>query len=186
MPTPPDFTAYTPLAASSLNAVGMWKVTTATATNQSTLSINNCFTTAYDNYRIIFTLTAVSGNVNFYWRLRASGTDSSAGYYWGNIVVGTLGTSAVNANSPRPAAQVNPSFLSSAIPQGTSTIEISRPHVTGNTPYTFIENFNDTTDQQIRSGGGIHLVNSAYDGITFGVASGATMSGIARVYGYRN
>lgn len=184
--TYPVFATGDVLPASDMNAIGLWKVTTATATNQSTLSINNCFTNNFDNYRIIFMLTAVSANVNFYWRLRASGTDSTAGYYWGGLRVGTLGTSSVNANSPRPGAEVNPSFLSSAIPQGTSTIELSRPNESVNTPFTFVENFNDTTDQQIRSGGGIHLVASAYDGITFGVAGGATMSGIVRVYGWRD
>lgn len=182
----PVFASGDVLNASDMNAVGMWKVTTATATSQATLSINNCFTTDYDNYRVVFTLTAVSGNVNLYWRLRASGTDSSTGYYWGGLVVGTLGTSAVNANSPRPAAQVNPSFLSTAIPQGTSTLEISRPHIAANTPYSYVDCFNDTADQQNRMGGGIHLVSTAYDGITFGVAGGATMSATVRVYGYRN
>ena len=184
--TYPVFATGDVLPASDMNAIGLWKVTTASVSGQSTISINNCFTTTYDVYKVVFMLTAVSGNVNLYWRLRASGTDSNTSYYWGNTRVGTLGTTSVNANSPRPGTEVNPSFLSSAIPQGTSTIEIVRPAAAVNTAYTYIDNFNDTTDQQIRSGGGIHLLSNAYDGITFGVTGGATMSATVRIYGYRN
>lgn len=186
MATPPTFTVGQVLTAAQMNAVGLWKVNTTTVTNQNSLNINNCFTSDYDNYKVIFTLTAVSANVNLLWQLRASGTNSNANYYWGSLNLNTLGTAPISSNSPRPAAQVNPSYLSTAIPQGSSTIELIRPNDAVNTAFQFVENFNDTTDQQIRMGGGIHLVASAYDGISFQVTGGATMSAVCRVYGYRD
>jgi hypothetical protein len=180
----PVFASGDVLNASDMNAVGLWKVTTATASSQATLSIDNCFSSNYDNYRIVFSMTAVSANVNFYWRLRVGGVDSTASYYWSANNVNNGGTSTTNAGNN--VSLVNPSFLSSSTPRGMTTIDLTLPNESVATVFNFIDNYNDTVAQQVRQGGGIHLVNTAYDGITIGVAGGATFSGIARVYGYRD
>ena len=53
MPTPPDFTAYTSLAAASLNKVGLWLVKTqAVGSGVSSVTVSSCFSADYDNYLV--------------------------------------------------------------------------------------------------------------------------------------
>lgn len=182
--TYPVFATGDVLPASDMNAIGLWKITTATATNQATLSINNCFNSSFQNYRIVFQMTAVSANVNFFWRLRVGGVDSTVSYFWATNTVGSGGASATNSGAN--VGLVNPSFTNTAVPRGMTTIDLTLPNQAVATAFNFVDNYNDTVAQQIRQGGGLHTVATAYDGITFGVAGGATFSGVVRVYGYRD
>lgn len=79
MTTPPSFTAYTPLAASSLNAVGLWKVASSSV-NGLSVSFNNVFTSDYENYKVIITLTSGTA-ADFNLRLRRSGADETGAVY---------------------------------------------------------------------------------------------------------
>jgi hypothetical protein len=67
----------TPAASSS----GLTYITGATITNSGTTSINNCFTSTYDHYRIMINLESHT-NTNFsqLMRLRASSTDTTTNY----------------------------------------------------------------------------------------------------------
>jgi hypothetical protein len=180
----PSFSVGETLRAADMNAVGMWKIGAATISGQTTVSINNCFSSNYDNYRVIFSMTGVSANANLFWRLRVGGVDSQTQYYWGNTVVNYSGASA--ANNAFNANEVNPSFTSVSFPVGMSIIDLTGVAEAVRTTFIYKDNFNDSTNQQIRNGGGVHAVTTAYDGITFGMAGGATMSGTLRVYGYRD
>lgn len=56
MPTPPNFTAYTPLAASTLNKVGMWLIKSQTiGSGVSSVTVTDAFSADYDNYLITYT-----------------------------------------------------------------------------------------------------------------------------------
>lgn len=79
MPTPPDFTAGTALAAASLNKIGLWEITAVTAgTNVTQLQVNNCFSSTYDNYRVTWSSGQPTATDSFRFML---GTGATNGHY---------------------------------------------------------------------------------------------------------
>jgi len=152
-------------------------------TAQSSVSINNCFSSTYDNYRIVANILntdATSYDINF--RLRASGTDATASNY---IRLGDYLTTA--AGPTRDSGTATTVGLGATGSNGSGlTIDIFRPYVA---EYTRI----------ISNGFGLgsstsniyrymvsHSVNTAYDGFTLYVSSGVGLTGNIRVYGYKN
>lgn len=166
-----------------LNNGGLVYITSTTFSSSNTVQINNCFTTSYLMYRVILTTTAVSANVNLYFRLAASGTASSASYYWGSSYVAHSGLSGTSNGSNVP--EVNPAYTGNAYPQGVQTVELFSVADAAYTVFTVSDIRHDSTLEVFRNGGGIHTVATAYDGIVFGLGSGATMTGTLSVYGYR-
>jgi hypothetical protein len=71
---------------------GLVLVNQASINATTTLSINNCFTSAYKDYRILITGYGVSNSQTFDAKLRASGTDLSSDYDGG-----VTGTDVTNA-----------------------------------------------------------------------------------------
>jgi hypothetical protein len=61
-------------------ASGFTLITNSSFSAVSSHSINSCFTSTYTNYKIIVNLTAASTGMDINFRLRASGTDTSANY----------------------------------------------------------------------------------------------------------
>lgn len=52
-------------------------------TSATTVNVDNVFTTQYANYQIVFTPTHLGANSYYGLKLRASGVDSTTGYYGG-------------------------------------------------------------------------------------------------------
>jgi len=78
MPTPPDFTAGTALAAASLNKIGLWEITSATVgTSVSSVTVANAFSSSFDSYKILYTGGTQSADSNIKMRLGSTTT----GYY---------------------------------------------------------------------------------------------------------
>lgn len=64
------------------------------------LSLNNVFTSAYSNYRVVYNAkSSVSGGTNILFRFRTSGTDVSAGYY--GVTIYATSTQGVMAGDQR-------------------------------------------------------------------------------------
>jgi hypothetical protein len=57
-------------------------------------SVNDCFSTTYDDYKVLITLSGLTADNSFFMKLRVSGTDSSTGY---NFMVPSYNTSAVSS-----------------------------------------------------------------------------------------
>jgi len=93
MPTPPDFTAGTALAAASLDAIGLWKVGGSTFTAVTTFDITG-FSSTYSRYRVVITTRRVdvTGMGTFTAKLHNGGTAISTGYYEGMDFASYLGT----------------------------------------------------------------------------------------------
>ena len=81
----PTFVSGDVLNASDMNAVALWKVTSASFSAVGTVNVNSCFTSSYTNYRVIVKLSASSTNQAVSMRMRASGADSSASYYFSGL-----------------------------------------------------------------------------------------------------
>lgn len=163
---------------------GMVLITSQSFSAASAVNINNCFTSTYENYRVVVkSQGTVAGTAYLHWRARLSGTDnSSANYdYAGTVESIAAGptkdysggaTQGVIGNVGNISGMATFDVIAPAITDYTSTLSLMHAH--GNTPAMYAGIY--TTRM---------TVTTAYDGITLYPASG-TFSGTVRVYGYRN
>ena len=184
MAVPPIFVAGQVLTAAQMNKVGLWLVTSATFTGVSAVNVNNCFTSDYENYRLILKVDASSASQVVNLRFRASGTDSSASYYF----TGTTGNLAADTTGYFPRSN-NASCAIVAFQFRTGQryldLNIYGPQLTRATfmSGTYIDS-NGFTSYAV---GGGHNVATAYDGFSLLAGGGApqTIGGRYYVYGMR-
>lgn len=165
-------------------APGLTLITTA-ALSGSSVSINNCFTSGYSNYRIVYAISGTSADSDIRIRWRANGTDASGANYttasWLTDNAGTLNFSEANAASFRTNI-----VYTALADSGSATIDVYNVALPVATTATAIAtNHTATNNARIVSSGCRHSLTTAYDGLTLFTASG-TFSGSVRVYGYRN
>jgi hypothetical protein len=163
----------------SVDAIG-----NVTFSGVSSISLNGCFTSVYDNYRIMFQVDSTSGNPNITFRMRASTTDESGNNYaYSGIKTaagGSVTLDAIVGTSSNKLAE-NYSGYPSHISGG---LDLFNPFNTVTTKYTFNSYGNNTVGAY--SGFtyyGAHSQTISYNGITF-LSSTGTMNGTVRVYGY--
>lgn len=80
MATPPDFTAGAVLTAAQMDKIGMWLITKNTFASVTSVTINNCFTSDYKNYKIIFNPDACAGTAYVTIQFTISGTATTTNY----------------------------------------------------------------------------------------------------------
>jgi hypothetical protein len=146
----------------------------------STVSLNNVFSSTYDNYLIVLECNASGGSyVNF--RLRVAGVDASgANYDWGfyNVTDGgtpfaLAGSGATSANILRPSA----SF------RNMTSFTICNPAIARPTIASGTLHYNDGATKAVAGVmGNVHSVSTAYDGFT--LINSGTITGTVSVYGY--
>ena len=157
-----------------------------TFSGASSVSVNGVFTSTYDNYRVLITISSFSNDTDFWVKLRASGTDSSTNYNWANNMKDTS-----NADvSAVGTAGTNGIFLSRS-DAGTSNayaFEFTLSGVFAATPTTFIGNTVGRSSAGVLQGGtiaGNHTTSTSYDGLTI-LTSAGTVTGNISVYGYKD
>ena len=165
-------------------APGLVLVAATTATAVNSVSINNCFTSTYSNYKINANITAsVGANSVFSCRFRIGGVDTSTNYK----------QELFYQNSTTVTGLSNPA--------GTDELEVGLLDATGKSYFNTMEIQNPQAAQQttgkILSGGqtGSLLYNYFYgftqsdstqfDGITF-LTTGTSFTGTIRIYGFAN
>lgn len=148
----------------------------------STLSINECFTSQYENYLVLIDMTLSSAAAIGGW-MRANGTDDKSANYATAYLSGQGGTT-VSANGSVNGTNlswvagsgqdiaVEIKFFSPATNRNTRTSSQSTVTAYGQIPAVGI----DTTR---------HALNTSFDGFTI-FTTGGTMSGTVRIYGYNN
>jgi hypothetical protein len=163
-------------------AFGLTHVSTVNFTAQNAVNLDNLFTSAYDNYKIIFTLTH-SGSSGFYVQLRAGGS-TVAGTDYKYQTVRVTGTSVSGLGSTSTNAW--PSFNSSGANRNENiTINLYDPARAIQT----VMDWSAWTWDGSQFGGmmwGFEGNNSVRDGIRFTTDAGFTLTGSVRIYGYRN
>ena len=171
-----DGAAFQPVA-------GLTLITTQSFSAVSSVSVNSCFTSTYDNYALIVHATIPSSETDAYLRLRASGSDASgSNYIFFNQASGANGTG-YNQNSTG-TTQLTAGRLGSG-GTGSLFVNIFRPHDAVQTAFQSQNVANGSTTVFVQSGGGLHSLNTSYDGFTFYPAS-STFTGTLRLYGYRD
>jgi hypothetical protein len=171
-------------------ASGLWLVNTSTFTsvsNASPFNLDNVFTTTYTHYKINIEITSVSTDLDVYIRMRTGGTpNSSNNYVFGGIITYS-GSTILSGFGSNGAIGLWPigTQNASAFPNLPMTIEMMSPQQTQRTSI-FGSGFTAVNPQPYyRQMGGTMTVTTSYDGFALFPSTG-TMSGIVRVYGYRN
>jgi len=155
-------------------------ITQATPSAVNTVSINNCFTSTYTNYRIIANFTAAVGDASLTARLRVSGTDATTNYS-SQRVFGAVTSAGASQNQAGTDELYIADITGSTVTNNYISFELSSPALAQATSGMSIGGKSDVV--QIVAIG--HSTATAYDGITF-LFGGTSVTGIIRVYGYQN
>lgn len=152
---------------------------TITFTGASSISINGCFSSAYDEYKITIQETA-SGNVALYWRGRTSGTDNSNSNYDWRTFYNDRTTLAVNTGTDNTSSA---QFSDTGSSRSSHILEVINPFLSQPTQ-VFSRNYISDGNGYVKYGGSQFDTTTSFDGITFYLGSG-TFSGTIRIYGYK-
>ena len=175
-----DSTAATGIkwATPAATASGLTFITSSSPSSSTSVNINSCFSSTYQNYVILMNVTGTT-DANITIRLRASGTDSSTNYLYQNM---TASNTTVSANRDAAATFFIAGFARSS-GNSFSTINLSNPFVAAESSVIIAHEDPNGPAQFYETGK--HTTATSYDGITFAV-SGGTMTGSIRVYGVQN
>jgi len=146
----------------------------------STVSLNNVFSSTYDNYRVIVNnLVGNTGtSLSLTLRFRVSNSDTTSGYYWQRIRGSGTSTTSSSANI---VGEINLGVYNSGN-RAHMVFDVTSPFLTVNTMVTnHGVDFDNNTQTQISVGG----LNdgTSYTGLTI-IGSSASMTGQISVYGY--
>jgi hypothetical protein len=160
---------------------GMDLVNTTTFSAVSSVSVNSCFTSTYDNYRIIITCTAATtADFGTTLRLRVSGTDnSSSNYAWSGVYATSGATGTEGGGTGQSSFKTGAGYNTGLI----TVVDVLNPFASNYTSY--LELGVRPNEAGIRTHGGSFNATTSFDGFTFAPASG-TVTGTVRVYGYKN
>jgi len=181
----PVFAPGDVLAAADMNAVGLWKIGGATFTTVSAVSLpTGTFTDDYDNYRVVFDISAVAADADFTARMRASGSDNTAEQY--AVQTFNLSNATVTGVSGGNATSWSIGESDNSTVQVQYVFEFYRPFTTDQPKKSQIYGtFTDKagTSNVIRFGRLRFNVSTAMDSFSF--ISTQNISGRYFVYGYR-
>ena len=162
---------------------GLTLITSQTFSAASTVSVNSCFSSTYENYLVTYSLAFSGSDVLLRLRYRASGTDNTSGYKFAMTRYGSDG-------GAYSQGSISSTFI--LLSSGGSNLE-SIGTIRFMKPNTVNANKSQTSESCGESAN-IFLINSnagsvnsatQFDGFTIFPASG-TVAGTIRVYGYQN
>ncbi len=167
-------------AALGTKKAGMVLLNTTSFSGVTTQSVNDVFSSTYDNYLILFNYFANGGGTTF--RLRASGTDNSnANYITRGVSDSDAAVSSVRANAQTSAGLATVS--SSANFGARHVMQILGPNLSGATSM-YTETMYSTSTS---AGEGYYLRathRETYQATGFTIINAANMTGSLSVYGY--
>jgi len=164
-------------------APGLALVATATASASSTVSINNCFTSLYDNYRVLIRVIGSTLALPTI-RLRVGGADASGANYDYQYLQASGSTASAARTTGATSIEIatlNSNDYSWLI------LDIANPQAAATTQFS-------VTSEQYTSAPivghymGRHSLSTSYDGFTILANTGTitTATNGIRVYGYKN
>jgi hypothetical protein len=164
---------------------GLVYITQSSFSGSSAVNVNNCFTSTYRNYKIVVNIDSASTDSQaVYIKMRASGTDSSASYYWYGLEP-NAGDNFLYVNRGNNVSTGN-GIGYQGLNGLSSSIEVWDPQLAQIT-HTAAQFASSLTSIPAVVGfaNGTHNVATSYDGFSLVPGSG-TITGIVRVYGYVN
>jgi hypothetical protein len=168
-------------------ASGLTLVSSTSISGATSSSFNSVFTSSYANYRIIISAFGASGSgtSEMSFRLRASGTDTSANYQTQRL----YGIS-TTAGAGRDVFGTDEAWYSSTNPSGpnlSSTImEIYNPQVASvGTTFITTSSGYDASGCTVNIVNGLNTATTQFDGFTL-ISNNGNISATVRIYGYQN
>lgn len=158
---------------------GFTLITSQSFTASSAVNVNNCFTSAFDNYRVILTGQASASPTAIRLRMRLSGTDNSAATY--------STRRQYNGTGSNPDVSATSAGVVEWYPVDTHilTVDVTSPALVRNTGWTANGmTLVTASNPQDWISWGVHATATAFDGFTVFPSTG-NMTGSVRVYGYR-
>ena len=156
---------------------GLTLITSETFSAVSSVSVDGCFTSAYENYRIVLQGNGSVGTASIFMRLRASGTDDAGTNYQRGVILMT------NVSGPTAsfasATEAGVGGIGDTV--HSADILVTRPQKAAQSTIQ-AQNVNGTTGFQFVLFGNNHTLSTAHDGFTI-IAGSGTISGLVRVYG---
>jgi hypothetical protein len=165
---------------------GLTYITQASATSGSTLSVNNCFSSTYSNYRILVdNYQPANAGRSLNIRMRVGGSDSTSDYSHAFAGVYTDGTSTNATVTNFDKAEIGMFNSANTVPFGSSSIDMFGPNRAERT-YMTISAILYNGQFGTRFGLAEHNLTTAYTGFTLLPSSGDFLNVRVWVYGYRN
>jgi hypothetical protein len=159
---------------------GLTLINTTTFSAVASHSVNDVFSSTYDNYKILLRATCTSGGENLLLRFRVGGVDASGATDYkfqeivgNNTVSGsrTTASSAIIGNTANTATQIN-----------SASVDIFSPALATATSYQAF-GISNYLSGLLKLNGGNHAVATAYDGFT--ILTGGSITGTVSVYGFK-
>jgi hypothetical protein len=168
-------------AAPAVATSGLTLITSTTISSATSRSIDNCFTSTYQNYKIFIATSAAASTAILSLRLRASSSDSSSNYRYARLICNFNGVSA-----QIDGAGTDEFFCGEASDTGVSGLELTLygPAETNETALHSIFAGRNPTAPIVQIFSGEHTTAGAYDGFT--LLSDQNLTGTIRVYGIAN
>jgi len=182
MATPPVFSAGAVLTAAQMNDVGMWLVTTQTFTATSDLNIDNCFTSDFENYRIVGRFSSSNNGISVNFRWRTSSGDDTGAYYWRRGFYYTTGVFDLSQSGQTSDFICNASNTASAITS--FSMDVYTPQSSSFRTNYNLQSYENNTPLSVWNQGA-YVNPVAHTGISIYPAAG-TFTGKISIYGYRN
>jgi len=184
----------TVLTADSSAATGLKWATPATTSSGLTLittqsfsavtgqSVNNCFSSTYDNYLLQINIDSASADDNLFVKMRASGADSNANYNYVRIAAFSSTIFAATSTNQTGGMAVGMSAVSGG---GATNMYVFNPNKTLPTYFDSQGTRKNGTSIELDGYRGAHSDSSAYTGFSILAGSG-NITGKVKVYGYAN
>jgi hypothetical protein len=162
---------------------GMVLLNTTSFSGVASQSINNVFSSTYDNYRVIYTPVASNTVSSHFLRLRASGTDDSSANYQRQFL-GVDNTSVTGARGTNGSSFLLGDLIGTD--RDAIALDFYSPNLARNTAIwkTQLRRYGTTSTLLAFHSFG-HTSTTQFDGFTIAVTgAGITISGEISVYGY--
>jgi len=168
---------------SSLNSitsgknVGLVHIGTTSFASQSTVNINNVFSSSFQDYRVVIT-ASLSGTVSGQIQLRSGSSTKATDYNSAALKI-----VANNTTSGFGSGTATTWYFGDGLNKIFSVYDISQPFAAAATYATFLSSGNATTATSVY-GGGFQTQGLSFDGFALSVGA-QNMTGSVAVYGYR-
>ena len=153
-----------------------------TFSGATTVSLNGCFTSNYDNYRLIYEFPSSSTSSGAYLRLAINGVatfDGPTDYSWSRYYAS--GTTLANNGGATAANGVLLAGFSASTLGSVGVADIFSPGKAKATGFAI----NGTYANLMDNGFGTHSLATSYDGLRIYPTSG-NFTGTIRIYGFNN
>jgi hypothetical protein len=148
----------------------------------STINIDNVFNSSFRSYKLVYSMVSDQATINNVdMKLRAGGTDLAAGYY--NRLWYNDGATATTAHNNNVASCGWAFYHANIISAG--TIEFFNPYIAAGKTWTWQGGAFGGSTNIVYQGVSYNGSTSLYDGLSLVSSGGSFISGIIKIYGFR-